>query len=112
MINYYIKNSLLYINGNEIQLDYKVAESISLNEFVIVRVIPPTKIKFNRNIFAFNSDGSLKWQIKESPHGGDSDKPFMGLHTSGNDVIASNWLGIDYKININNGEIDAIKFTR
>lgn len=108
-----ITDGMLRIKGNAIPLPYPVVQSVLAKNLIIVRLSVPAKKKFNRNIYAFTLGGELAWQIEEAPHGGDISKPFMNLWLSQDgQLIAGNWIGVDYKVYLQNGGIEAIKFTK
>ncbi|RMV44584.1 hypothetical protein ALP11_02718 [Pseudomonas syringae pv. papulans] len=76
---------------------------------VLIRLESPPGEVFNRNIFAFSMAGEVLWQIEESPHGTQADKPFMSLHCDDNDrVIVGCWNGVTYAVNVENGNIRVI----
>jgi len=103
----------LYIGRNIIHLRYPVAEAIVVMNRIVVRLVVPPKEKFNRNVYALNYDGKLMWQIEEAPAGGDIAKPFMNLWLSNDgSLIAGNWIGVDYRVALENGRIEATAFTK
>ncbi|EPN30072.1 hypothetical protein A244_39233, partial [Pseudomonas syringae pv. actinidiae ICMP 18807] len=68
---------------------------------------------FNRNIFAVSKTGEVLWQIDESSHGTQADKPFMSLYRNENDqVVVGCWNGVTYAVDVENGEIRVIQFDR
>ena len=60
----------------------------------------------DRNIYAFNQDGTLKWQICEAPGGGEYPKPFTSIKLEPDGkMIAYNWIGTDYLIDMADGSL-------
>jgi len=60
-----------------------VVQALVFNELLIVRVEPDVGKIFNRNIFAYSKDCQVRWQIEESPHGTEVDKPYTSIALSG-----------------------------
>lgn len=78
-----------------------------------VRLEPSAGTIFNRNIFAVSMTGEVLWQIDESSHGTQADKPFMSLYRDENDqVVVSCWNGVTYAVDVENGKIRVIQFDR
>jgi len=101
------------ISGKKIELPAPVAQRIDINGLVIIRVYPsdqeleayPQEL-LNRNVYAYDSSGQIKWQIKEAPHGGvGSDKAYMDLWLDNGKLIAGNWIGADYIVDITSGDV-------
>ncbi|MEJ2046486.1 MAG: hypothetical protein P8X89_24805 [Reinekea sp.] len=94
-------------------MPYPVVEALKIGELVIVRVEPTVGEIFNTNIFGFTVDGHYKWRIEESPHGTEADKPFTSISVSqDNQLIAGNWNGVDYVVDVRNGTIKTIAFNK
>lgn len=59
---------------------------------------------FNRNVSALSMHGELLWQIEESPHGTQIDKPYVNLLCDKHGlVITGNWNGLSYSADLHNG---------
>lgn len=93
------------------QLPFPIKSSLVLNMITIVLIDDgKTHAKgdktLDRNVYAFNADGTLKWQIHEVPGGGDYPKPFTSLKLEGRDkIIAYNWIGTDYQVDLEDGSL-------
>jgi hypothetical protein len=110
---YRVENGNLFIADRAIDLPHPVIEVIECGEMIVVRVDPPAGTIFNRNVFAFTKHGELLWQIEESPHGTEKDKPYVAiLRAQDGNLIAANWIGIDYLVNLANGNIAAKAFNK
>ncbi|WP_156033929.1 hypothetical protein [Aeromonas jandaei] len=108
-----IKDNLITINGKAIDLPYPVAEAITIGEIVVVRLEPAVGELCNANIYGFTVNGCFKWKVEESPHGTEPDKPFTSIYISPNgQLIAGNWNGIDYSVDVKSGAISAVAFSR
>jgi hypothetical protein len=99
------------VNGHAVDLPHEVVQQLPLDGLVLLRVEPPPGQVFNRNVFAFDAAAQRLWQIAESPHGTEADKPFMGLRVDARGrVIASSWNGVDYVVDLGSGALQACGF--
>lgn len=112
-IDFKVKDRVIFIKGKAIELPYPVAESLNFGELVILRVEPTSGEIFNTNVFGFTNAGNCKWKIAESPHGTETDKPFTSISVSQNgQLIAGNWNGVDYAVDVRSGAIKAVTFNK
>ena len=94
-----------------------VKQIVEVGDLRIVRKYPPDselsnfpQNKLNRNIEAYDQDDNLVWVIDEAPDGGDNlDKAYMKIWLEDGKLIAGNWIGIDYLVNLDNGAVSPIK---
>jgi hypothetical protein len=108
-----IENGVLIIGDKHIELSHPVAEVKEWKNYIIVRVEPPVEELFNRNVFAFTKEGDCVWQIEESPHGTEKDKPYVGIFVDDRDnLIAANWNGVDYSVDTSSGKISTKAFNK
>ncbi len=95
MIEFKVHNGCLFIGELAVRLPLPVAEGIGLDEAVAVRVDVPTGQVFNRNVYLIDTSRRILWQIEESPHGKEADKPFMNIWMEDDEVLmAGNWNGL------------------
>jgi hypothetical protein len=101
------------ISDLKVELTAPVKQRIDLSDLVILRIYPsdqelgtyPQDL-LNRNIYAFDLLGNLKWQIKEAPHGGAGmDKAYMDIRLESGVLIAGNWIGVDYFVDLGSGDV-------
>jgi len=114
-LGFSIDDGIIAIGGNVIDLPYPVAvaEALAVGELVIVRVEPTIGEIFNTNVYGFKADSSCKWQIAESPHGTEADRPFTSISVSSdNQLVAGNWNGVDYLVDLMGGAITAVAFNK
>lgn len=112
-IDYQLQGGVLWIAGARVDLPYEVDEVLEMQDLVIVRVEPPVGQIFNRNVFAYTKQGLLVWEIEESPHGTELDKPFVGIRKGEpGELIAANWNGVDYSVNLKSGSIGVKAFNK
>lgn len=113
MNNIAFVNSKLTIGGRAIDFPHPIEEALIYRDLIIVRVEPPAGISFNRNVYGISQKGDVLWQIEESPHGTQEDKPYVNIYTGQNDdLIAGNWNGVSYSINPDNGKITVVAFDK
>ncbi len=111
--NFDINDGVIYINDKKIDLPFPVAEALEYEQSIIVRVDPPAKEIFNSNIYRFTLSGDCLWQIEPSPHGTQANKPYVSINTSSpNNLVVSNWNGVDYIVNIEDGSVEVKSFNK
>lgn len=112
--NFDINDGVIYINNEKIDLPFPVAEALEYEQSVIVRVDPPAKEIFNSNIYRFTLSGDCLWQIESSPHGTEDNKPYVSIYTSSShdSLVVSNWNGVDYIVNIEDGSVEVKSFRK
>ena len=100
------------MNELSISFDNEIAQTLEHEGCVIVLFhIPEGKVE-NRNICCVDEAGKILWEIEESPHGTQSDKPFMGVYFDKEKLIASNWNGVDYLVDLDTGKISTLQFPK
>lgn len=108
-----IDDGVIYINDKKIDLPFPVAEALEYEQSIIVRVDPPAKQIFNSNIYRFALSGNCLWQIEPSPHGTQTNRPYVSIYTSFyNSLVAGNWNGVDYIVNIEDGSVKVKSFKK
>lgn len=112
-VAFQVQGGALWIAGVHVDLPYEVGEALEVQDLVVVRIEPPVGQIFNRNVFAYTKQGLLAWQIEESPHGTEPDKPFVGVRKGeSGELIVDNWNGVDYSVNLKNGSIAVKAFNK
>ncbi|MGF6110198.1 hypothetical protein [Pseudomonas frederiksbergensis] len=108
-----VENGTLWIAGQPIYLPYPVKEAFQHNNRLLILVEPAPDVIFNRNVFALSMHGELLWQIEESPHGTEVDNPYMNLYCDKDAaVIAGNWNGLSYLVDLHNGTVSVAAFEK
>jgi hypothetical protein len=108
-----IVNGKLTIGDRVIDFPHPVEEALAYHDLIIVRVEPPAGVIFNKNVYGVSHEGKVLWQIEESPHGTQEDKPYVNIYIGQNDdLIAGNWNGVSYLVNPENGEITVVSFDK
>ena len=94
----------------------EIKQTIEINGLKVIRKYPSDEKlmsypqeQLNRNIEAYNSNNELVWVIQEAPQGGENqDKAYMHLEIKNDQIIAGNFIGIDYFVNLNNGTVTPV----
>ena len=105
-----MKDLLLKIQA---MLPYKIQEWIEIERLVVVRIDSEDIIKYgdtslDRNIYAFNKNAEMKWQIS-SVQKTESPKPFTYMEYKNRKLIVHNWVGGDYQVNLSDGQLKNIR---
>lgn len=108
-----VEDGKLFIDDRWVELPYAVDEILECGNSLVIRVEPPVGSIFNRNVFAVTSQGDVLWQIAESPHGTQADKPYVGIaHDKDGGLVAANWNGVDYSVDMRCGAITTKAFNK
>ena len=113
MTEFRIQDGVLFLGQQSVELPLPVLEQVGIGDGAAVRVEVPVGQRFNRNVFFIENDGATRWQIEESPHGTESDKPFMNLWLAEDGkLVAGNWNGVDYDVRLDSGQITVRSFKK
>ncbi len=112
-----METRFLDVPGIRVELPAPIRQKIELQGIVIIRVYPSDdelddypQEKLNRNVYAYKVTGELLWEIQEAPHGAERDKPYMNIWLDGDKLIAGNWIGTEYFVDLSSGEVKQTKF--
>jgi len=94
-----------------------IRQIIEVSKLKVVRKYPPDEElvnypqkKLNRNVEAYDQDENLVWVIEEAPDGGENqDKAYMNIWLEEDRLVAGNWIGIDYLVDVNTGAVSSVK---
>jgi hypothetical protein len=112
-LNYILNEGVLLVQGKVIDLPYPAVQALDFQGLIVVRVEPAIGETYNRNVFALDGNGSVKWQIAESPHGTEDDKPYTSISIrEGKKLVAGNWNGVDYAVAFGDGSITTESFNK
>lgn len=88
---------------------------LEVNNLIIVNFYPYTKeedqelisedINMERNIWAFDLNGNLVWKISEPTGKVYNQNPYTSVYLRDGKVLAGNWSGADYIVDITNGNV-------
>ena len=108
-----VVNGQLSLKGCQLGLPHPVVDAFAYRHLIVVRVEPSAGFIFNRNVYGISDEGEVLWQIEESPHGTQEDKPYVNINVGQNDdLIAGNWNGVSYSVNPENGKITVVSFDK
>jgi len=90
-----------------------IRQTLEINGLKIIRRYPSDEdidsylqVQLNRNIEAYDGTGKLIWMIEECPVGGDGvDKAYMNIWIENDKLIAGNWIGLNFIVNLENGTV-------
>lgn len=112
-MRWHVDRGVLHVAGRTAGLRFPVAEVLDLDSGLVVRVDVPPGEHLNRNVYFVDPDGSIAWQIEESPHGTQTDRPFMKIwREPGGEIRAGNWNGVDYRVDLHSGAIEPAAFPK
>lgn len=112
-LNYSIIEGVLEANGLQVKLPFPSVQALDVDGLIIVRIEPAIGAVYNRNVFALSENGNIEWQIEESPHGTERDKPYTSISVIGpSQLVAGNWNGVDYLVSLRDGSISAKAFNK
>ena len=94
-----------------------IRQRINLQGLSIIRIYPSDndlmnypREKLNRNVAAYKENGELVWLIQECPVGGlDQDKAYMNIQVKDEQLIAGNWVGLDFVVDLKSGNVTPYK---
>jgi hypothetical protein len=94
-----------------------IRQIIEIENLIVVRKYPPDEglvsypqKKLNRNIEAYDQDDNLVWVIEEAPDGRENqDKAYMKIWLEEDRLVAGNWIGIDYFVDLSTGAVSSAK---
>ena len=96
----------MLVGDQRIELPHPIGEVLRYRGLIVVRLEPPAGVVFNRNVMAFTEAAELAWQIEESPHGTEVDKPYVDISIDDmGALVASNWNGVDYRVEPESGKV-------
>lgn len=112
-VEFRIEDEKFFVDGKLVELPYTVGDVLEFSGLLVVRVDPPAGVIFNRNVFAIARVGEVVWQIAESPHGTEADKPYVGIFRNRDEgLVAANWNGVDYLVSLESGSVVATSFNK
>ncbi len=108
-----VQGHRVQIGERMIELPHEPVQQLRLGSLWVLRLESAPGQLFNRNVFAFDADARQLWQIAESPHGTEADKPFTTLRVSQQgELLAGNWNGVEYRVDAKTGALAVAGFTK
>lgn len=103
--------NILHIGDESVELDSEIEEIVTKSRTVVVLLDPDSLDSGNTNVRAYDVQGNFVWEIEEAPVDRD-EKPYMSIREEGDDVVASNWVGIEATIDLDTGELVDTSLTK
>lgn len=97
------QDKTLNLCGHEIVLPYSI-ENVLERHGVVIVLFKYYKTT-NRNIYAFNNRGEKIWEVQEAPNLSYEERPFTSIRIENDMLIAHNWVGVEYSINLDKGTV-------
>jgi hypothetical protein len=107
-----VDSGILTLDGKRVTLPLPVGQVVDVGTALVVRLDVLTGTHLNRNVYLFDAAGRIVWQIEESPDGGVRDKPYMHVKFQDGVLIAENWIGVDYYVNLTSGKVKAFQLSK
>jgi hypothetical protein len=112
-MSYILSEGKLLVAGRVIELPLRVVQVVELEHGFAVRLDVPSGTVFNRNVYLVDNVGNVTCQIAESPHDRVTDKPYLFISRSPDgELVASNWNGVDYRVDTQTGGVSPASFRR
>lgn len=108
-----LRDEVLYANGNKVATRFPVTQELFFDDIAIVILYAPPKTIYNENVLAYGSDGEVVWQLLASKYGGTDDNPYVNIERlEPGFILATDWNGIQYRVNIKDGSAVACGLKR
>lgn len=103
--------TVAFNNGKEITFIYEIGDTVYCNRVVAVRLIIPTDVVLNENIYGYTTDGDMLWQIEKVglPY---VNSPYTGLWCEAENFMAYNWSGFELTLDPQTGKVISRLFTK
>jgi len=106
MVDFTINGETLTIDGHEVELPYQISEAIEIADVIVVRLRVPTGEGYARNVWAYESDGSLRWKIECADEKEGIEQPYADIGVDEEKGLwAYNWNSLEYTVDIETGEL-------
>jgi hypothetical protein len=107
------KNNKVTISpsGFVVEFASSVADVISFEHALVVRLDPSTEFKLNENVFGVNQNGKIAWTVTPRKYVYEH-SPYVSIARQGNAVLASNWDGGELLIDPLTGRVLSEGYSR
>jgi hypothetical protein len=93
------------------RFDLPIRKAIAVDDVIVVLLDVPKGVTLNENIFGVACAGGVIWQIARAQHVYD-DSPYTDLLLRDGAAVASNWDGDMVAINISDGSVTKMSYTK
>lgn len=105
-----VDDGVLRISGRAINTGLPVRKAIQVGGKIIALLeITGREEQMNENVLCFDSAGDLIWRIDPSMENGPEMFPYVYINVcDGGAVVAYNWIGMDYSVDLDDGTVKAM----
>ncbi|MBF0316069.1 MAG: hypothetical protein HQK52_21795 [Oligoflexia bacterium] len=107
-----INKNKIFINDTRVQFDEasEIKNIIEIDVFLYIMVIFPNgHPEQNSNVWKLDDNGNVVWKIKIFGTDVLGARPFVKMEYAGNKLKVDNWQGVDFYVNLTNGDLEPIK---
>lgn len=105
-----VDDGVLRISGRAINTGLPARKAIQVGGKIIALLeITGREEQMNENVLCFDSAGDLIWRIDPSMENGREMFPYVYINVcDGGAVVAYNWIGMDYSVDLDDGTVKAM----
>ncbi|ELZ16280.1 hypothetical protein C478_03687 [Natrinema thermotolerans DSM 11552] len=102
----------LTIDGKTIELPNQIETVLEINGLAVVLLDTTGRSPARDNVWAFDMDGSLVWKAEPVFEPSNDANTYVQIRREGSDLWASDWKGMEYKLDLQNGKQIEEKFRK
>lgn len=102
----------LTIDGTSIKLPNQIETVLQIKGLVIVLLETTWRSPTRDNVWAFDMGGNLVWKAEPVVEPSNDANTYVQIRQEGGDLWASDWKGMDYKLDLQNGKQIEVKFRK
>ncbi|WP_408959992.1 hypothetical protein [Natrinema sp. 74] len=102
----------LTIDGTTIELPNRIETVLEVNGLVLVLLETAGRSSTRDNVWAFDMDGSHVWKAEPVVEPSNDANTYVHIRREGSDLWASDWKGMEYKLDSQNGKQIEKKFRK
>lgn len=95
---------VVFDSGRVGSFNYPVAEALGFDKAVVARLEPPAGVVLNENVYGLDYEGQMLWQVPVRRHVY-ADSPYTNIARRGDDVLLSNWDGLELTLDPETGRV-------
>lgn len=91
--------------GNEtVSFRHSIDDHICIGDFIVVLLRVPPNVDDPHNIVCIDRQGTIIWEI-DTPDEGAYEQPYHFIKMCDGRLIATNWDGYEYRVNVDTGAV-------
>lgn len=96
----------LTVGGNTVEFDHPIRDTLMVDDIVLV-VLDRSDLKSPgpNNVKAFDLEGNEKWSISEPEW---NPSMYLSVKNEENRIVATNYNGVVYEVNLENGAVEPL----